>query len=60
MATKVSVRKGNIESALSIFRKKSSDTRQSFKDHESYESRNKKRKREAKENARKSKTNKFE
>ena len=57
MAVKISVKNGNIESAISVFRKKSSDTRQKVRDHETYESRGKKRKRKAKEAARKNRNN---
>ena len=55
MAVKVPVRNGNIEGALSMFRKKSSDTRSKVRENETYESRGKKRKRQRKEAARKSK-----
>jgi len=59
MAVKISVKNGNVENALSVFRKKSSDIRKKVKDHETYESRGKKRKRQAKEAARKSKTSSY-
>ena len=58
MPTKVTVKNGNIESAIREFGRKSSDTRTKYREHEFYESRNKRRKRkkeEAKKNSRKNK-----